>query len=123
MTDALPALVYSFNITECNMTVNESCPFQMHGGSAKFSDLYELQEDIGVGSYSICKRCVHRVSAMDYAVKVTSSVCDRNRDFRTCKLSQVSSFCTYVCHMQLHHLIDPVNVFFFLLFFKFLKSE
>lgn len=42
----------------------------MHGGSAKFSDLYELQEDIGVGSYSICKRCVHRVSAMDYAVKV-----------------------------------------------------
>lgn len=47
-----------------------SCSFQMHGGSAKFSDLYELQEDIGVGSYSICKRCVHRVSAMDYAVKV-----------------------------------------------------
>lgn len=45
----------------------------MHGGSAKFSDLYELQEDIGVGSYSICKRCVHRVSAMDYAVKVEHS--------------------------------------------------
>ncbi|XP_045070117.1 ribosomal protein S6 kinase alpha-6 [Coregonus clupeaformis] len=43
---------------------------QMHGGSAQFSDLYELQEDIGVGSYSICKRCVHRVSAMDYAVKI-----------------------------------------------------
>lgn len=49
-------------------------PFQMHGGSAKFSDLYELQEDIGVGSYSICKRCVHRVSAMDYAVKVTIDI-------------------------------------------------
>lgn len=46
----------------------------MHGGSAKFSDLYELQEDIGVGSYSICKRCVHRVSAMDYAVKVRECV-------------------------------------------------
>uniref|UniRef100_A0A674BXK8 non-specific serine/threonine protein kinase n=1 Tax=Salmo trutta TaxID=8032 RepID=A0A674BXK8_SALTR len=42
---------------------------QMHGGSAQFSDLYELQEDIGVGSYSICKRCVHRESVMDYAVK------------------------------------------------------
>ena len=37
---------------------------QMHGGSAKFSDLYELQEDIGVGSYSICKRCVHRSNRM-----------------------------------------------------------
>uniref|UniRef100_A0A674BYF6 non-specific serine/threonine protein kinase n=1 Tax=Salmo trutta TaxID=8032 RepID=A0A674BYF6_SALTR len=43
---------------------------QMHGGSAQFSDLYELQEDIGVGSYSICKRCVHRESVMDYAVKI-----------------------------------------------------
>ncbi|XP_054647815.1 ribosomal protein S6 kinase alpha-6 isoform X3 [Dunckerocampus dactyliophorus] len=59
------------------MDENKSSPLlsilpivQMHGGSAKFSDLYELQEDIGVGSYSICKRCVHRVSAMDYAVKI-----------------------------------------------------
>lgn len=48
----------------------------MHGGSAKFCDLYELQEDIGVGSYSICKRCVHRVSAVDYAVKVTKKKTD-----------------------------------------------
>ncbi|XP_061644350.1 ribosomal protein S6 kinase alpha-6 isoform X4 [Phyllopteryx taeniolatus] len=58
------------------MDENKSSPLlsilpivQMHGGS-KFLDLYELQEDIGVGSYSICKRCVHRVSAMEYAVKV-----------------------------------------------------
>uniref|UniRef100_A0A7N8WI56 non-specific serine/threonine protein kinase n=1 Tax=Mastacembelus armatus TaxID=205130 RepID=A0A7N8WI56_9TELE len=59
------------------MDENKSSPLvsilpivQMHGNSAKFSDLYELQEDIGVGSYSICKRCVHRVTAMDYAVKI-----------------------------------------------------
>ncbi|KAG7263360.1 hypothetical protein CRUP_030481 [Coryphaenoides rupestris] len=43
---------------------------QMHTGSAQFSDLYDLHEDIGVGSYSICKRCVHRVSSADYAVKI-----------------------------------------------------
>ncbi|XP_034147659.1 ribosomal protein S6 kinase alpha-6 isoform X2 [Esox lucius] len=43
---------------------------QMHGGSSQFSDQYELHEDIGVGSYSICKRCVHRVSTVDYAVKI-----------------------------------------------------
>lgn len=42
----------------------------MHGGSAQFSDVYELKEDIGVGSYSICKRCIHRVTAMEFAVKV-----------------------------------------------------
>lgn len=62
-------IIYSVNIKMVIQQV-KCCSFQMHGGSAKFSDLYELQEDIGVGSYSICKRCVHRVSAMDYAVKV-----------------------------------------------------
>uniref|UniRef100_A0A9J8C293 Ribosomal protein S6 kinase n=1 Tax=Cyprinus carpio carpio TaxID=630221 RepID=A0A9J8C293_CYPCA len=46
-------------------------PFvQMHGGSAQFADVYELKEDIGVGSYSICKRCIHRVTAMEFAVKI-----------------------------------------------------
>uniref|UniRef100_A0A671LZF9 Ribosomal protein S6 kinase n=1 Tax=Sinocyclocheilus anshuiensis TaxID=1608454 RepID=A0A671LZF9_9TELE len=43
---------------------------QMHGGSAQFVDVYELKEDIGVGSYSICKRCIHRVTAMEFAVKI-----------------------------------------------------
>uniref|UniRef100_A0AAY4DYH0 non-specific serine/threonine protein kinase n=1 Tax=Denticeps clupeoides TaxID=299321 RepID=A0AAY4DYH0_9TELE len=42
----------------------------MHSGTAQFSDMYELKEDIGVGSYSICKRCIHRVTCMEFAVKV-----------------------------------------------------
>ncbi|MEQ2215287.1 hypothetical protein XENOCAPTIV_030152 [Xenoophorus captivus] len=67
---------FSF-VAPAPMDENKSSPLlsilpivQVHGGSTKFSDLYELQEDIGVGSYSICKRCVHRVSGADYAVKV-----------------------------------------------------
>uniref|UniRef100_A0AAR2K866 non-specific serine/threonine protein kinase n=1 Tax=Pygocentrus nattereri TaxID=42514 RepID=A0AAR2K866_PYGNA len=42
----------------------------MHSGTAQFSDVYELKEDIGVGSYSICKRCIHRVTTMEFAVKI-----------------------------------------------------
>uniref|UniRef100_A0A673KVK3 Ribosomal protein S6 kinase n=1 Tax=Sinocyclocheilus rhinocerous TaxID=307959 RepID=A0A673KVK3_9TELE len=38
--------------------------------SVTFADVYELKEDIGVGSYSICKRCTHRVTAMEFAVKI-----------------------------------------------------
>uniref|UniRef100_A0A671RWU0 non-specific serine/threonine protein kinase n=1 Tax=Sinocyclocheilus anshuiensis TaxID=1608454 RepID=A0A671RWU0_9TELE len=44
--------------------------YYMHGGMAQFADVYELKEDIGVGSYSICKRCTHRVTAMEFAVKI-----------------------------------------------------
>ncbi|XP_072189882.1 ribosomal protein S6 kinase alpha-3 isoform X1 [Excalfactoria chinensis] len=43
---------------------------QLHRNSIQFTDGYEVKEDIGVGSYSICKRCVHKVSNMEYAVKI-----------------------------------------------------
>uniref|UniRef100_A0A8C9VPS0 Ribosomal protein S6 kinase n=1 Tax=Scleropages formosus TaxID=113540 RepID=A0A8C9VPS0_SCLFO len=35
-----------------------------------FSDVYDVKEDIGVGSYSICKRCINKSSNMEYAVKI-----------------------------------------------------
>ncbi|XP_036379356.1 ribosomal protein S6 kinase alpha-6 isoform X1 [Megalops cyprinoides] len=43
---------------------------QLHAGSTQFAEVYELKEDIGVGSYSICKRCIHRVTGMEFAVKI-----------------------------------------------------
>uniref|UniRef100_A0A672Q5B9 non-specific serine/threonine protein kinase n=1 Tax=Sinocyclocheilus grahami TaxID=75366 RepID=A0A672Q5B9_SINGR len=43
---------------------------QPHRSTLQFTDVYDVKEDIGVGSYSICKRCVHKSTGMDYAVKV-----------------------------------------------------
>ncbi|XP_018592886.1 ribosomal protein S6 kinase alpha-6-like isoform X4 [Scleropages formosus] len=43
---------------------------QIHGTSSQFLDTYELKEDIGVGSYSVCKRCVHRGTGTEFAVKI-----------------------------------------------------
>ncbi|XP_048458470.1 ribosomal protein S6 kinase alpha-3 isoform X8 [Rhincodon typus] len=43
---------------------------QLHRTSIQFVDYYDLKEDIGVGSYSICKRCVNKSTNMDYAVKI-----------------------------------------------------
>lgn len=43
---------------------------QLRGNSALFTDAYDLKEDIGVGSYSVCKRCIHIASNMEFAVKV-----------------------------------------------------
>ncbi|KAF4527281.1 hypothetical protein B566_EDAN007002 [Ephemera danica] len=36
----------------------------------KLSDEYELEEQIGAGSYAVCRRCVHRASRIEYAVKI-----------------------------------------------------
>ncbi|XP_059032537.1 ribosomal protein S6 kinase alpha-2 isoform X1 [Mustela nigripes] len=43
---------------------------QLHGNNVHFSDGYEIKEDIGVGSYSVCKRCVHKATEAEYAVKI-----------------------------------------------------
>ncbi|XP_062916525.1 ribosomal protein S6 kinase alpha-6 isoform X1 [Mobula hypostoma] len=67
---------FSFVATN-SMEVGQSTPLaivqpivQLHGTSIQFNDGYELKEDIGVGSYSICKRCIHRVTNMEFAVKI-----------------------------------------------------
>uniref|UniRef100_A0AAR2KEN3 Ribosomal protein S6 kinase n=1 Tax=Pygocentrus nattereri TaxID=42514 RepID=A0AAR2KEN3_PYGNA len=43
---------------------------QLHRNTTQFSDSYEVREDIGVGSYSICKRCIQKSTGMEYAVKI-----------------------------------------------------
>ncbi|KAL1006551.1 hypothetical protein UPYG_G00073720 [Umbra pygmaea] len=45
---------------------------QLQRNVSQFSDVYEVKEDIGVGSYSICKRCVHKSTGTEYAVKIIS---------------------------------------------------
>lgn len=35
-----------------------------------FSDEYEMKEEIGVGSFSNCNRCVNKKDGRSYAVKV-----------------------------------------------------
>uniref|UniRef100_A0A8C5HRY4 non-specific serine/threonine protein kinase n=1 Tax=Gouania willdenowi TaxID=441366 RepID=A0A8C5HRY4_GOUWI len=48
---------------------------QLHGKNLLFSDGYILKEDIGMGSFSVCKRCIHKATNTEYAVKVTLCVC------------------------------------------------
>uniref|UniRef100_A0A8D2AA88 non-specific serine/threonine protein kinase n=1 Tax=Sus scrofa TaxID=9823 RepID=A0A8D2AA88_PIG len=42
----------------------------VNGNAAQFGEMYELKEDIGVGSYSVCKRCIHSATSMEFAVKI-----------------------------------------------------
>ncbi|CAH1799748.1 unnamed protein product [Owenia fusiformis] len=35
-----------------------------------FTEEYDMKEDIGTGSYSICKRCIHKTTGQEYAVKI-----------------------------------------------------
>uniref|UniRef100_A0A8C1KCM3 non-specific serine/threonine protein kinase n=1 Tax=Cyprinus carpio TaxID=7962 RepID=A0A8C1KCM3_CYPCA len=50
--------------------VNDLLYQQLHGKNLLFSDGYILKEDIGMGSFSVCKRCIHKATNTEYAVKV-----------------------------------------------------
>ncbi|XP_032865977.1 ribosomal protein S6 kinase alpha-3 isoform X2 [Tyto alba] len=56
--------------SQAMQTVGVHSIVQLHRNSIQFTDGYEVKEDIGVGSYSICKRCIHKGSNMEYAVKI-----------------------------------------------------
>ncbi|XP_058692823.1 ribosomal protein S6 kinase alpha-3 isoform X2 [Poecile atricapillus] len=56
--------------SQAMQTVGVHSIVQLHRNSIQFTDGYEVKEDIGVGSYSVCKRCVHKASNMEYAVKI-----------------------------------------------------
>ncbi|XP_043925426.1 ribosomal protein S6 kinase alpha-2 isoform X2 [Protopterus annectens] len=43
---------------------------QLHRDNIHFRDGYEIKEDIGIGSYSVCKRCVHKATGAEFAVKI-----------------------------------------------------
>uniref|UniRef100_A0A3B3Q1Y4 non-specific serine/threonine protein kinase n=1 Tax=Paramormyrops kingsleyae TaxID=1676925 RepID=A0A3B3Q1Y4_9TELE len=43
---------------------------RLHRNTVQFTDMYDVKEDIGVGSYSICNRCIHKTAKMEYAVKI-----------------------------------------------------
>ncbi|KAJ8013714.1 hypothetical protein DPEC_G00032650 [Dallia pectoralis] len=43
---------------------------RLHAGNIHFSDGYEIKEDVGLGAYSVCKRCIHKITSVEYAVKI-----------------------------------------------------
>ncbi|XP_029496073.1 ribosomal protein S6 kinase alpha-2-like isoform X2 [Oncorhynchus nerka] len=43
---------------------------QLHGSNIHFTDGYEMKEDVGLGAYSVCKRCIHKITSVEYAVKI-----------------------------------------------------
>ncbi|KAM6950311.1 ribosomal protein S6 kinase alpha-2 [Lycodopsis pacificus] len=51
--------------------VNNINPIAKHlQGDVAFSDVYELKEEIGQTATSVCRSCLHRVTAVEYSVKI-----------------------------------------------------
>ncbi|TNN55139.1 Ribosomal protein S6 kinase alpha-2 [Liparis tanakae] len=51
--------------------VNNINPVAKHlQGDVAFRDVYELKEEVGQAATSVCRSCLHRVTAVEYSVKI-----------------------------------------------------
>lgn len=50
------------------------CFLQHLGGDLAFSDVYELKEEVAQTATSVCRRCLHRVTSVEYSVKVVCNI-------------------------------------------------
>uniref|UniRef100_A0A4W5RLW5 non-specific serine/threonine protein kinase n=1 Tax=Hucho hucho TaxID=62062 RepID=A0A4W5RLW5_9TELE len=62
-------LFRGFSFVATNLD-QEQGPLQLHGTKIHFTDGYEMKEDVGLGAYSVCKRCIHKITSVEYAVKI-----------------------------------------------------
>uniref|UniRef100_A0A8D0D3Z1 non-specific serine/threonine protein kinase n=1 Tax=Sander lucioperca TaxID=283035 RepID=A0A8D0D3Z1_SANLU len=60
-------LFRGFSFVATNQSQEPSVHLQ---GDVAFGDVYELKEEVEQTSTSICRRCLHRVTAVEYSVKV-----------------------------------------------------
>ncbi|XP_076003078.1 ribosomal protein S6 kinase alpha-2 [Genypterus blacodes] len=58
-------------VTSSRQEINNFNPVAQHlRGDAAFSDVYELKEEVAQTAMSIRRRCLHRVTAVEYSVKI-----------------------------------------------------
>lgn len=51
---------------------------QLAGVKRNITDEYDVLREIGRGSYSVCRLCVHKTTRVEYAVKVRKSIIFHN---------------------------------------------
>ncbi|KAG1714899.1 Ribosomal protein S6 kinase alpha-1 [Nymphon striatum] len=66
-------------------------------------DEYDLKEEVGTGSYSVCRRCTHKTTGLDYAVKII----DKSK--REC-LEEIEILLRYGHHSNIITLRDVTSI-------------
>uniref|UniRef100_A0A646QE86 calcium/calmodulin-dependent protein kinase n=1 Tax=Hemiscolopendra marginata TaxID=943146 RepID=A0A646QE86_9MYRI len=75
--------------------------------STKFSDNYELKEELGKGAFSIVRRCVQKSTGLEFAAKIINTKKLSPRDFQ--KLEREARICRKLQHPNIVRLHDSIQ--------------
>lgn len=73
----------------------------------RFSDNYELKEELGKGAFSIVRRCVQKNSGLEFAAKIINTKKLSARDFQ--KLEREARICRKLNHTNIVRLHDSIQ--------------
>ncbi|XP_055330482.1 calcium/calmodulin-dependent protein kinase type II delta chain-like isoform X2 [Paramacrobiotus metropolitanus] len=75
--------------------------------TTKFTDNYELKEELGKGAFSIVRKCVHKITGMEFAAKIINTKKLSQRDFQ--KLEREAKICRRLNHSNIVRLHDSIQ--------------
>ncbi|XP_065216268.1 calcium/calmodulin-dependent protein kinase type II alpha chain isoform X2 [Planococcus citri] len=73
----------------------------------RFSDNYELKEELGKGAFSVVRRCVQKATALEFAAKIINTKKLSARDFQ--KLEREARICRKLQHPNIVRLHDSIQ--------------
>ncbi|CAC42325.1 Calcium/calmodulin-dependent protein kinase type II [Caenorhabditis elegans] len=79
----------------------------MMNASTKFSDNYDVKEELGKGAFSVVRRCVHKTTGLEFAAKIINTKKLSARDFQ--KLEREARICRKLQHPNIVRLHDSIQ--------------
>ncbi|XP_037035394.1 calcium/calmodulin-dependent protein kinase type II alpha chain isoform X20 [Bradysia coprophila] len=73
----------------------------------RFSDNYDIKEELGTGAFSIVKRCVQKSTGLEFAAKIINTKKLATRDFQ--KLEREARICRKLQHPNIVRLHDSIQ--------------
>ena len=67
--------------------------------TTRFSDEYELKEELGKGAFSIVKRCIQKSTQLEFAAKIINTKKLSQRDHQ--KLEREAKICRQLKHSNI----------------------
>uniref|UniRef100_A0A915LTA0 Protein kinase domain-containing protein n=1 Tax=Meloidogyne javanica TaxID=6303 RepID=A0A915LTA0_MELJA len=88
--------------------ISQQQQIQMNNAtSTKFSDNYDVKEELGKGAFSVVRRCVHKATNMEFAAKIINTRKLSSRDFQ--KLEREARICRKLKHSNIVRLHDSIQ--------------
>ncbi|CAI4227945.1 unnamed protein product [Auanema sp. JU1783] len=82
-------------------------PITIMNATTKFSDNYDVKEELGKGAFSVVRRCVHKTLQVEYAAKIINTKKLSARDFA--KLEREARICRKLQHPNIVRLHDSIQ--------------